>query len=251
MLMKVGLLGCGFIGSTIVNAIRSNRLDLELVSAFDADADRCISLGFRPCSFDEFLASNFDIAVECASQEAVKAYANRILSKGRSLLVMSVGAFSDKMLLSSLLLSARKSGAKLYIPSGAVGGLDALSSAKFAGLDEVYLVTRKPPASLGMDVAEETVVFEGSASDAVKAFPKNINVAAAISLAGLGFEDTKVMLIADPKVSTNIHELHAKGKFGSFSCSFDNLPSENPKTSMLAAFSAIALLNRISGPLQF
>lgn len=244
-------MGCGFIGSTIANAIRKNKLDLELVSAFDSDPQKCISLGFRSSSFDEFLASNFDIVVECASQEAVKSYAGRILSKGKSLLVMSVGALSDKMLLSSLLLSARKSGAKLYVPSGAIGGLDALSSARFAGLDEVCLVTRKPPASLGMDVAEETVVFEGSASDAVKAFPKNINVAAAISLAGLGFEGTKVMLIADPKVSTNLHELHAKGRFGSFYCSFDNLPSENPKTSMLAAFSAIALLSRISGPLQF
>lgn len=249
--MKVGLLGCGFIGSTIASAIRAKKADLELVSAFDMDAQKCSSLGFKPSSFDEFLASNFDIAVECASQDAVKAYGNRILSKGRSLLVMSVGALSDKMLLSSLLLSARKSGAKLYIPSGAVGGLDALASAKFAGLDEVCLVTRKPPASLGMDVSEETIVFEGTASDAVREFPKNINVAAALALAGLGFEDTTVMLIADPKVSTNIHEVRASGKFGSFCLSFDNLPSENPKTSLLAAFSAIALLDRISGPLQF
>ena len=249
--MKIALLGCGFIGSMIANAVKNKDLNMEITAAFDSDPKKCISLGFTPCSFNDFLSADFDLAVECASQEAVSTYAKPILSSGRSLILMSIGALSDKDLLSTLTSSATSSGAKIYLPSGAIGGLDAISSASFAGLDEVSLVTRKPPSSLGIDVSKETTVFNGTALEAVRKFPMNINIAAAISLAGIGFERTKVKIIADPKISMNTHEFHAKGKFGSFSFSFQNLPSTNPRTSLLAAFSAVSLLKRLSSPLQF
>ena len=120
-----------------------------------------------------------------------------------------------------------------------------------AGLDEVILTTRKPPAALGLDVSEETLLFEGPACDVIEKYPKNVNVAMALSLAGLGPHNTHVRLIADPAVTRNTHHVVARGPAGEVEFSSRNMPfPENPRTSYLAALSAIATLKRLASALQ-
>jgi aspartate dehydrogenase len=156
--------------------------------------------------------------------------------------------------------TAQENGCRIYLPTGALCGVDGLSSAAVEGISEVTLTTRKPPFALedavyikekGIDIknlSEPTVVFEGSAKEAVKQFPKNVNVAATVSLAGIGFEKTRVKIIADPNTDMNHHRIIAKGKFGSMSAEMNNVPFErNPKTSRIAAQSAIAAMKKIVG----
>ena len=145
------------------------------------------------------------------------------------------------------------------VPTGAIAGLDAIRAARIGGLDEVQLRTTKPPRALagapglrglGVDLdhlAGPVVVFDGTAADAVIAFPANLNVVAALSLAGIGPDRTRVVLVADPAGTSNIHEITARGAFGELSIRLDNRPTPgNPKTSHLASLSAIALLRGLS-----
>jgi aspartate dehydrogenase len=151
------------------------------------------------------------------------------------LIVMSVGALLD--------LDVRSS--KIHIPSGAIGGLDAIASAVLAGMSEVVLTTRKNPKILDMNNREEKLVYEGTAREAVKLFPREINVAAALALAASP-EKVKVRIVSDPKVTRNVHEVKVKWKHGEMLLRFENEPHpENPRTSALAAWSAIRLLKEI------
>jgi aspartate dehydrogenase len=165
--------------------------------------------------------------------------------------------------LTRLEAAARAANRCVLVPSGAIGGLDAVRAARLAGLDSVELRTTKAPRTLtgapgivaaGIDldaITEPTVVFEGRALDAVLAFPANLNVVAALSLAGLGPERTRVVLVADPAETRNVHEIRASGAFGELTLRFSNLPStENPKTSALAPFAALALLRRRAEAIQ-
>ena len=151
----------------------------------------------------------------------------------------------------------------VLVPSGAVGGLDVLRAARIGGLDTVELRTTKPPRALRgapylaahrIDVDAfhgPTVVFDGPATEAVVGFPANLNVVAALSLAGIGPERTRVVLVADPTGERNIHEVTARGAFGELSLRLENRPTPgNPKTSLLAPLSALALLRRFSEPIQ-
>jgi aspartate dehydrogenase len=155
---------------------------------------------------------------------------------------------------------AKRKEAKVYIPSGAIGGIDALCAASIESIDEVTLTTTKPPSAFGSnayleskgikasELRERTELFNGSAREAVKHFPQNINVAATISLAGIGFEKTRIRIVCDPAVATNEHHLKAKGKFGELDVVTRNVPSpRNPKTSYLAALSAISAIKKIVG----
>lgn len=204
-----------------------------------------------------------DLVVECASQQAVKGVAIPTLKNGKSIMIMSVGALIDEGLFDEIKRLSHENNSRVYLPSGAIAGLDALKSAYVGGLSSVTLITRKPPHSLegcscfedeGLDISsieEERLVFEGSADEAVKLFPANVNVAASLSIAGIGAEHTTVKVIADPKLSRNTHELHVVGEFGEFKTRVENLPSpSNPKTSYLAALSAIATLKKIVDPIQ-
>jgi len=146
---------------------------------------------------------------------------------------------------------AREKHCKIYVPSGAVCGLDGILSAGVGGLNEVTLVTTKPPLSLGKDIDERTVVFEGTARDAVKKFPANINVAASLSLAGKGFDDTKVEIVADPVATRISHKILAHGAFGRLRVELENMPNpNNPGSSYMASLSAIATLRRIIAPIK-
>lgn len=249
--MKIAIIGCGFIGRTIVEAIKSGSLQAEVLCAFDEDESKANSLGVPAAkSFHDLLRSDAELVVECASQSAVGDYAVEVLNSKKSLMVMSMGALADDAFLKKLESAAKKNGVKIYLPSGAIGALDAVYSAAIGELKAVSLTTRKPPASLGVSAKKETVLFDGFAREAVKKFPQNINVAATLSLAGIGFDRTRVRIIADPKVTRNIHEISASGDFGQLSFRVENLPSKNPKTSLLAALSAIACLKKISSPIQ-
>lgn len=267
-MLKIGIIGCGAIGEQICKAIDTGMINAELVAVYDRSKEHCERLHgllkHKPeiTSPDE-LISRADIIVECASQAAVREFGLLVLEKGKDLMVLSVGAFMDPGLLKDFVLAAKDHGCRIYIPSGAVAGIDGLKSASAAAIKGVTLSTTKNPKGLAgapyvlqrnIDLSsfrEKTLLFEGGAEDAVRAFPENVNVAAILSLAGIGSKKTRVRVFADPSVTRNIHEITVEGDFGNFTCRIENVPSQtNPKTSYLAALSAIATLKKITEPLQ-
>lgn len=264
----VGLVGCGAIGTVIAEAIdRGDAGNISLVVIYDIVkekaeriASRLVHKPFIARSLGEVLENNrVEIVVEAASQEFVKEYAVKILNSGKDLLVMSVGALLDEALLSEIIDAAEKTGKKIYIPSGAIVGIDNIKSAALGRIEEIMLITRKPLASFRdsrsvkmikydlSSIKEPLVLYEGPAREAVKLFPQNINVAATLSLAGIGPDKTRVKIIADPNIKDIIHEIYVKGEFGEIYTRAVNKPfPSNPRTSYIAALSAIATLKRIA-----
>jgi aspartate dehydrogenase len=243
--MKVGIIGCGAIANIITTSIVSEESDIDIAYFFDKDIERAENIaslagGVAVLDFEDML-DDVDLVLECASPDSVKYFAPIVLKRGIDMIVMSIGAFMDKDFFTDVLKIAKDHNAKIHLPSGAVVGLDGIKAVAKFGLKEVTLVTRKSPKSLGKDIDTEEVLFEGKASDAVKEFPLNINVAATISMACN--RDIDVKIIVDPNVDRNVHEITAKGDFGEFKTITMNYPcAANPKTSMLAALSAIRLL---------
>lgn len=262
---KVGIIGCGTIGSQLATAIDTGAVkNASLVSLFDVVPANIGALkkklGSKPgvfTDFEKFVKTDCDIIVEAASQDAVRKFAKQVLAAGKDLMVMSVGALADKALLVELLKEAEKSGCRLYVPTGAIAGIDAIRAVRHL-LDSVTLTTTKNPKALAgapffetgkvkLDqIKSKTTVYEGTAAEAVRMFPANVNVAAVLSLAGIGVDRTKVRIVADPASSTNQHEIEAKGSFGEFRFTVNNVPSPgNPKTSYLAVLSATECLRSI------
>ncbi|MBQ8016933.1 MAG: aspartate dehydrogenase [Methanobrevibacter sp.] len=243
--MKVGIIGCGAIANIITTSIVPEENDIEIAYFFDKDIERAENLasladGVAVLDFDDMLYK-VDLILECAAPVSVKEYAPKVLSHGIDMIVMSIGALMDNEFYKELESLAKQNNAKIHLPSGAIVGLDGIKAVAKFGLKEVSLVTRKSPKSLGKDIDSEEVLFEGKASQAVKEFPLNINVAATISIACQ--KDIDVKIIVDPNVDRNVHEITAKGDFGEFKTTTMNYPcAANPKTSMLAALSAIRLL---------
>jgi len=243
--MKIGLIGAG----NIARIIADNAKDYEIVCVYDVDEKAANEFSSKyNCDFlkpEEF--PELDLVVEAASQEAVKEYSEKIVSMGHNLMVMSVGAFVDLELFESLRSLAKSKKVRIILPSGAVAGLDGIKSANVGEIEEVTLTSTKPPKGLNLDVDTKTIVFEGPATEAVKKYPKNVNVAATISLVGLGFDKTQVRIVADPSVDKNQHEIFVKGEFGDMRCTVRNVPSpDNPKTSYLAALAAISAIRRFN-----
>ena len=243
--MKVGIIGCGAIANIITTSIVSEESNIDIAYFFDKDIERAENIaslagGVAVLDFEDMLR-DVDLVLECASPDSVKHFAPIVLERGIDMIVMSIGAFMDTDFYTDVLKIARDNNAKIHLPSGAVVGLDGIKAVAKFGLKEVSLVTRKSPKSLGKDIDTEEILFEGKASDAVKEFPLNINVAATISMACN--RDIDVKIIVDPKVDRNVHEITARGDFGEFKTITMNYPcAANPKTSMLAALSAIRLL---------
>jgi len=241
-LRKVGLIGCGAIGSLIAEAIDRGIVECDGLILYDYSyekADRLAKSLTFPVkvarSFDEMIRLKPSVIVEAASQEAAKEYISRLLKEDIELIVMSVGALLDQKV---------KSG-KIHIPSGAIGGLDAIASAALAGIDEVVLTTRKNPKALDLNNREEKLVYEGNARESVRLFPREINVAAALALT-VSPEKVKVRIVSDPQVTRNVHEVKVKWKYGDMLLRFENESHpENPRTSALAAWSAIRLLREL------
>lgn len=197
---------------------------------------------------DRLLAWRPGLLIECAGHGAVREHVPGALRAGIDVMLTSVGALADAGLRAQLGADARAGASRLITVSGAMGGLDALNAARGAGLHSVRYIGRKPPlawsgtpAADAFDLAaltQPTVIFTGSAAEAALAYPKNANVTAAVALAGMGFEQTQVQLVADPGVTQNCHALEVHGAFGEFQIRLANAPlPDNPKTSWLAALS--------------
>jgi len=272
-MVKVGIIGCGAIGTTLAKAIDSGKVNnAELVAVFDSISDQLDSLtnqlNNKPkkyYDFDMFLEKGgSEIVVEAASQEAAIIYSEKVIKSGMDILIMSAGALLNEEFFNSIIKVAKKNNRQVLVPSGAIGGLDAVKAAKLEGLERVVLTIRKNPESLKdsphfqsvvkdpNDLKKPKIIFQGCAIDAVKLFPANANVSAALSLAGVGGINTEVTIIADPTITMNIHEIDIKGKFGKIKIQLQNYkhPS-NPKTSYLAVLSAIETLkSNISGNIK-
>ena len=252
--MKLGIIGCGAIGTDVGIATESIK-EITKVYLYDVDvkaSSKLVKLLSKAevKSVHEFL-SDVDVVFEAASQQAVEEYAVEILSAGKDVIMMSVGGLFNDSFRKKLESLARKNGCKIYVPSGAICGIDGLLSASVDTIDEVTLVTTKPPASIGGKFDRRTVLFEGVARDAVKKFPFNINVGASLSLAGVGFDKTQVKIVADPVVTRISHKILAHGRFGRLRAEVENMPNpNNPKSSYMASLSAIATLKRLVNPIQ-
>jgi aspartate dehydrogenase len=236
---RVGLIGCGAIGTVLAEAIERKLVVCDELVIFDVDATKTEklkdSLKFPVkimSNVDELLASKPSIVVEAASQQAVREYYNKILASNIDFIIMSTGA----------LLDLNTNTPKLHFPSGAIGGLDAISPAALAGINEVTLTTRKPPKALGKTNSQEETVYEGFAEEAARQFPREMNVAATLALT-VKPAKVKVQVISDPTVLRNTHQIHVKWRYGEMTMQFANDPHpDNPHTSALAAWSAINLL---------
>jgi aspartate dehydrogenase len=251
--LKVGILGCGAIANIITNFQAEGKLGVDLEFFYDRDMERAENLasqvdGTVVLNLEDLLA-NVDLVIETASPQAVREHVPQILEAGKDVIVMSVGALLDPELRNNLKTIAEENNSRIHVPSGAIVGLDGVKAASIGKIQKVSLTTRKPPKSLGISADTETVLYEGKARDAVEKFPMNINVAATLSIA-CG-KEVDVKIIADPSVDRNSHEVHMIGDFGELKTTTHNMRcSINPKTSVLAAYSAIKLLKSLNENLK-
>jgi aspartate dehydrogenase len=259
--LRVGIIGCGTIGSQMAHACQTRLKDyVGLVGLCDLIEEkvRILQKTLKEktpiLGIDELMKVS-DLIVEAAGAKISAEVLKRAVKNKRDVLIMSIGGLLGN---ESLLKDAQGAGIKVYLPSGALCGIDGLKSASIGRIDSVTLTTRKPPKGLAgapyitknnidlSSIKSETVIFEGTASDAVKGFPANVNVAAILSLAGVGAGLTRVRIVTSPDYTKNIHEVEIKGESGNITTRTENLPSKvNPKTSQLAVFSAIATLEGI------
>ncbi|MGL4669506.1 MAG: aspartate dehydrogenase [Methanobacteriaceae archaeon] len=247
--MRIGILGCGAIANIIVNYAIEENMGIEFKYFYDNDIERAeniasISNGVAVFNIEEMF-DDVDLILEAAAPSAIAKFGIEILENNKNLIIMSVGALMDFEFKEKLIEAASKHGSKIYVPSGAIVGLDGIKAASIGNIKKASLITRKPPKSLGRTSDCEEVLFEGKASEAVKKFPLNINVAAALSIAC--DMDVDVKIIVDPNVDRNVHDVVVEGDFGEFKTTTKNLRcSLNPKTSVLAAYSAIKLLKGLN-----
>jgi len=205
-----------------------------------------------------------DAVVEAASHEAVREHLVDLLGAGISVVVLSAGALADDDLRRRAEEAAGRSGALFYVPSGGIGGLDALKTACVAGVDEVSIQVAKPPAAWkGIPYVESrgvaldrltapVTLFEGPAREGVPLFPQNVNIAAVLSLAGIGMDRTRLKVVADPALTLNTHTIRVNGRSGRFSIVLENVPSpDNPKTAWLACYSALAALRSLGSRVRY
>jgi len=257
-LKKVGLIGCVAIGTRIAQALDTGELNAALIGICDIHeaAARKLSDSLSsnpPIMSAADIAEHADIVVEAAHVSAVAEAVDLCIARGKDLMVMSVGGLTTEHF-----ERFENSDTNLYMPSGAVCGLDGVLASNLEHIDTVTLTTRKPPAGLrdapfilenniNLDgLTEEITVFEGSPAQAIKGFPKNINVATTLYNAANVDGKFQVRIVADPSVSNNIHEVALSGALGNIHITVENVPSpDNPRTSALAYYSAIATLRKI------
>ena len=257
-------MGCGAIGSSLAKIITRDFAGKAVISSiYDMDVQKARRLSNKLHKSSTFVAKDMDhlvkkadLVIEAASARVSAGIARTVLSKGRNIMVMSVGGIvADFAKLAGL---AQKNNASIYIPSGAICGIDAIKALRLSTIKRVTLTTRKNPLSfkgvsyigqksinLGA-IKKDTCLFDGPALDAIKYFPQNINVAAVLSLAGIGPRRTRVRIIASPQVKRNIHEIEIESRAGSIFTRAENvLHPQNPKTSYLAVLSALSLLKQL------
>ena len=238
----VGLIGCGAIGTLIAEACAKNIVECDKLVLYDFDQQKAEklkkSLRFPTIlvmSVSEMIRLRPSVIVEAASQQAARDYAKLVLDSDIQLVIMSTGALLD------LKVDLRR----VNVPSGAIGGLDALGSAALAGISEVTLTSRKNPRAFELSNKEPKIMYEGYAEDAARLFPREMNVAATLALT-VKPARVKVQVISDPEVSRNTHEIRVKWKYGEMFMRFANDPHpDNPHTSALAAWSALRLIRAL------
>lgn len=254
-------MGCGAIGTELARSIETRFFDqasLEALCEIDSAASSRLadSLKYIPQIMNlEDLVEAVDLVIEAASLTVVPELLQLAIDKGKDVLVLSVGGLFGQ---EEMMEKAERKGIKIYIPSGAIGGMDAVKASHIGGIQKVSLETIKPPSSYegapylkehNIDLSkinEKTTLFEGTAEEAIKGFPRNVNVSGILSFCGLGPKRTHVKVVADPETKFNSHIITVEGSFGKFQARSDNLPlTANPKTSALSPLSAIAALKGI------
>ncbi|HET9807381.1 MAG TPA: aspartate dehydrogenase [Nitrososphaeraceae archaeon] len=271
MKKNISIIGCGAIGSELALSVDRMMIENVTISSFlDIKLENAEILKSKLSNNNPIVFNNFsdyirsdtfkdvDLVVEAASQNALTSYLNPIILLKKDILVMSVGAFANPDFFSEVIKNVEKNDINLYVPSGAIAGIDAIKSVR-SSISYITLTTTKNPNSLKdspffkknnltLDsIKKRTLLFEGSAVEAVQNFPANVNVAALLGLAGIGVEKTKVNVIADPSLRINKHEIKVIGKFGELIVRVKNIPSpNNPKTSYLAILSVIESLRSIT-----
>lgn len=269
--VRVGLIGLGTVGKGLARAIADEvaghtALGAVLVKPHNLDAARHFlrEIWLEPVLTsdpEDFFEADITLVVEVAGQEALRQYAARALQSQRDLLVCATGAFTDDALLEELKGLAIQYRRRLIIPSGAIAGIDALTSAALAGVDEVTITTRKPPLAWLGTAAEDLTdlrkingqpvcLFDGPAREAARLFPHSVNVAATLACAGIGLDHTRALVYADPSVTRNVHQISIRGKCGEINIEVSGQPSpENPRTSTLTAYSVIKTVRNLTAPI--
>jgi len=261
MKMKLGLIGHGAIARHLLTVLDEGGMPgvaVPCVLVRKAGA----AAGRRAITNDaaRFLAHGFDVVLECAGHDAVREHGEHVLEAGADLIVTSVGAFTDDALLARIRRAAEQAGRRLILPSAGIGALDILSAAAVGGLDEVTVTVRKDPLSWQGTVATQShdldrlagpvVLYDGPVREGARRYPQNVNIAAAVALAGIGLDRTRLIIIADPEIASHQVEIAARGSFGSFRFAEDVIPSpENPKTGLLVAMALIKTVRQLRSTL--
>lgn len=267
-MINVTVLGFGAVGSIVTRTLGTGQVPgMRVVAVSAANRDAAVAklaamMTDPPPVLPLHEARSIgDLVVECLPPALFRDTAESILAAGRSMVAVSVGALLEH---ADLIELARSTGACIHIPSGAIAGLDAVRAAAESTVHSVELTTRKPPGGFeqsayldakGINLAtltEATVIYDGPAPEGVCLFPKNVNVVAALSLAGIGAKRTRLCLIVDPSALRNSHSVTLRSDSSDLTTMIENLPDpENPRTSMITALSVIALLRGMAGPIRF
>ena len=261
---SIGIVGCGAIGRALLGAVDSGKLSVDVAgvtSRTEHTARAYLGTLQTPPSYVDLseLIARSDLVIEAAGGSVVPDLAHDTFAAQKDLMVISIGALLDHP---EIIEKSRESGCRLYAPSGAIAGLDGIKSASVGEVTKVVMVSRKPPGALegapylveneiilaGLDHEEE--IFRGSAREVCKAFPANLNVSAAVSLAGIGPDRTEVRVVAVPGLERNCHDIEVEGEFGRLSVHIENVPSENPKTGKLTALSIIRSVQDVVDPFR-
>ena len=267
--MRIGIIG----GGVIARLVLEHRAELGgvevagILGRSEASRGKRLAASFGVpfvTTIRALIALKPDAVIEAASHDAVRQYAVPLLEAGIPVIVLSGGALCDDALRTKLERLAAEKRALLYVPSGGIGGLDALKAACAAGVDEVEIAVTKPPVAwkdipyverLGVDLdrlAGATTLFDGSARDGVPHFPANVNIAAVLSMAGVGFDRTRLKVVADPALKFNTHYITIRGRTGTISLKFESVPSpDNPKTALLACYSALAAIKALGASVRY
>jgi aspartate dehydrogenase len=263
-LKSIGIVGCGAIGQALLKAVESGRLSVRTagVTSRSEKSAREFLLAFKnppPYLTRYELVAASDLIIEAAGGSVVPGLAEEVFAAGKDLMVISAGALLDHP---EIMERSRQTGCRLYVPSGAIAGLDGIKSACVGEIRQVTMTTRKPPNGLegapyivqkGISLAgltEEKEVFSGSAREACQGFPANVNVSAAVSLAGIGPDQTRIRILAVPGLLRNCHDIEIEGEFGRLHIHIENVPSENPKTGKLTALSIIRSVQDVVDPVR-
>jgi aspartate dehydrogenase len=266
-MLRIALIGCGAIGASVLELLHGDpriAVDSVIAPAVARAQAEAVAARFAPrARVCEALAADDapDLVVECAGHAAIAEHVLPALARGIPCVVVSIGALSAPGMAQALEQATERGNTQVQLLSGAIGGIDALAAARVGGLDAVVYTGRKPPLAWTGTPAEQTCdlarltsahcIFSGSAEEAAQLYPKNANVAATLSFAGLGLKRTQVQLFADPAVSENVHHVEARGAFGSFELTMRGKPlAANPKTSALTVYSVVRALHNRSRALS-